>query len=116
MKTITVEEFVKEKVLPEHQEIVASLRQLMKRYAPDAKEVMSYGILAWRRRLIIAVLNPTKNGITFAFSRGADFKDKFGLLQGVGKVSKNVKLKKVSDINSTALRDYIRQAVELESK
>jgi hypothetical protein len=88
----------------------------MKRYAPDAKEVMSYGILAWRRRLIIAVLNPTKNGITFAFSRGAEFKDDYGLLEGVGKVSKNVKLKKVSDLNTTALRDYIRQAVELERR
>ena len=112
MKNLTIDDFIEQKVLPEHLEIVEKLRELMKRHAPYAKEVISYGILAWRQRLIIAVLNPTKNGITFAFSRGAEFNDKYGLLEGVGKVSKNVRLRKVSDINNNALRDYIRQAVE----
>jgi hypothetical protein len=32
-----------------------------------------------------------KKDITFASSRGAKFEDKFGLLQGVGKVSKHSK-------------------------
>ena len=76
----TVDEFVRVRVLPEHREIVAILRALMKEHATTVKEVISYGIPAWRMKKIIAVLNPTKSAITFAFSRGVEFEDKYGLL------------------------------------
>ena len=115
MKIATIEEFLEYKVAPEYRPVVEALRELMKKHAPEAKEEISYGILGWRIRRIIAVVSPTKKDTTFAFSRGADFADKHGLLRGVGKVSKNVKIKKVEDINEAALRDYIRQAVELEA-
>jgi len=116
MKITTVHEFLTHKVAPEHRAIVAGLRKLMKKYAPDAKEVISYGILAWKQKRILVVISPTKKDITFAFSRGADFKDKHGLLRGVGKVSKHVKIKSVDDINTSALRDYIGQAVEFDNR
>lgn len=64
---------------------------------------------------IIAVVSPTKKDITFAFSKGAELEDRDGLLQGVGKVSKHVKLKKVEDVDREALRYYIDQAVERDS-
>ena len=92
------------------------LRKLMKECAPDAQEVISYGIPAYRARRILAVISPTKKGITFAFSRGAEFEDKYGLLEGVGKVSKNVRISHVSDINEAALHYYINQALELDAK
>ena len=41
---ITVEEFVKTKVLPEFQPIVGVLRKVLHKYAPDTREFMSYGI------------------------------------------------------------------------
>lgn len=116
MKITTVEDFVAYKVAPEHKAIVASLRKLMKKCAPDAKEGISYGILVWKQKRILAVISPTKKDITFSFSRGAEFNDKYGLLQGVGKVSKHVKIKSLDDINDTALRDYIKQAVKFENQ
>jgi uncharacterized protein YdhG (YjbR/CyaY superfamily) len=93
MKITTIEEFLKQRVLPEHKPIVALLRTMMLEYAPGAREEISYGILMWKQRRGLAVVSPTKKDITFAFSRGAKFEDKFGLLQGVGKVSKHVKIK-----------------------
>jgi hypothetical protein len=66
--------------------------------------------------LIIAVISPTKKDITFAFSRGAEFEDRYGLLRGEGHVSKHVKIKAVKDINKEALRDYIEQALALEAQ
>lgn len=111
-----VDEFVKAKISPEHQEIAATIRALMREYAPDAIEVISYGIPAWRGNLILAVMNPSKTRITFSFSRGAEFTDKYGLLEGVGKVSKHVKIKTMKDVNRAALADYIKQAVELDKK
>ncbi len=110
----TVDDFVRKRVRPEFQEIVAALRAMMREYAPDVREEMSYGILAFRGRLILAVISPTKKGITFALSRGAEFEDKYGLLEGVGKVSKNVRLRDVKEINRAAMRYYIRQAVKLD--
>ena len=115
MKTTTVEEFIQLKVQPEHREIVQMLRDLMRESAPNAKEVITYGILAWKGNLMLAVISPTKKDITFAFSRGAEFKDKYGLLQGVGKVSKHVKIKNLKDAHKAALRYYIKQALRLDA-
>ena len=63
----SVEEFLKRRVLPEHRTIVESIRQLMRQTAPQAEEVLTYGILGWRANRIIAVVSPTKEDITFAF-------------------------------------------------
>jgi uncharacterized protein YdhG (YjbR/CyaY superfamily) len=72
---MTVDEFVATKVLPEYRDIVMALRTLMKECAPNAREVISYGIPAYKGRRILAVISPTKKGITFAFSRGAEFEE-----------------------------------------
>ena len=113
---MTVDEFVKHKVLPQHQDIVTMIRQLMREIAPDAKEVISYGILAWKGKRMLAVISPTKKDITFAFSRGAEFEDKYGILQGVGKVSKHIKIKNLNDVNKGVLQYYIKQALKLDTK
>lgn len=109
-----VDEYVKLRVLPEFQPVVAMIRDFMKEYAPQAKEMISYGIPAYRLKRIIAVISPTKQDITFAFSQGARFEDKYGLLRGVGNKSKHVKLKNTSSMNLEALRYYIQQALELD--
>jgi hypothetical protein len=54
----------------------------MRDCAPNAAEIISYGIPACKGKRILVVISPTKKGITFAFSRGADFEDKTGLLEG----------------------------------
>lgn len=113
---MTVDEFIETKVLPEFHPIMAMIRELMKECAPDAQEIISYGIPAYRGKRILAVISPTKKDITFAFSRGAEFEDKYNLLHGVGKVSKHVKIKNLADANKDALRYYIQQALEFDAK
>ena len=116
MPEMTVDDFVETKVLPEFHPVVAKIQALMKECAPGAQEIVSYGIPAYRAKRILAVISPTKKDITFAFSRGAEFEDKYGLLRGVGKVSKHVKLKNLAALNEDALRYYIEQALELDAK
>ena len=115
MEIKTVDDFVLTRVLPEFRPIVAMIRELMKECAPNAKEVISYGIPGYKAKRILAVISPTKKDITFAFSRGAEFEDKYGLLRGAGKVSKHVKIKDLQAINNEALRYYIEQALELDA-
>ena len=111
-----VDDYVVNKVRPEQQEAVAFLRQLMGECAPEAREVITYGIPGWRRKGMLAVISPAKTHLTFAFSRGSEIEDKYGLLEGAGKVSKHVKVKDISAVNQEALRDYIRRAVELDDQ
>jgi hypothetical protein len=47
---VAVDDFVKQKVLPEYRDIVAELRRLMRECAPDAKEILSYGVPMYRQR------------------------------------------------------------------
>ena len=113
---MTVDEFVESKVPLELQPIVAMLRELMREMAPDATEKISYGIPMYRGRKIFAFINPTKKDITFGFSHGGEFEDKFNLLRGKGKVSKHVKIKNLESVNKDALHYYIRQALESDAK
>ena len=116
MDKLTVDEFVKTRVLPEFQPIVAMVRELMKECAPKATEVISYGIPVYKIKKIFAVISPNKEGITFSFTHGTEFEDKYNLLRGVGKVSKHVKIKNLANVNKEALRYYIKQALEIEAK
>ena len=113
---ITVDEFVKTRVLPKYQPIVEELRKLIRQMAPQVKEVMSYGIPNYRGKRGMAVISPAKTHITLAFSRGAEFEDKYGLLEGVGKVSKNLRFRDMTDINKEAIQYYMKQALKLDAE
>lgn len=98
----------------EHQEIVAVLRDLMAESAPEAREVISSGSLAWRANRIVAIISRSKTHLTFAFSRGAEFTDGHGLLEGVGKTTRHVKIRRREAVRPEALREYIKQALTLD--
>jgi uncharacterized protein YdhG (YjbR/CyaY superfamily) len=113
---MTVDEFVEKRVRPEYRDIVTELRSLIRTYAPEARELISYGVPMYRQRRTLAVISPTKKGITLAFSRGAGFEDKYGLLEGEGRVSKNVRMKDLKAVNKAALRYYIKLAVDFDKR
>ncbi len=111
-----VDEFVEKRVLPEYRDIVQLIRQYMRELAPDAQESISYGIPAYKMNKIFAVISPTKKDITLSFAHGREFEDKYGMLKGVGKVSKHLKFKKASEVKKEVLEYYVKQALELDSK
>ena len=113
--SVTVDEFVRKKVLPEHQPIVKMVRQLMREMAPGATEAVSYNMPVWKGKRILAWIIPTKKDITFGFTRGSRFKDKYGLLRGVGKSARHIKLKSTKDVDRKVLGYYIKQALALDS-
>jgi uncharacterized protein YdhG (YjbR/CyaY superfamily) len=112
-----VDAFVRQKVLPEHRAVVALVRTLMRDCAPTAVETIYYGIPMWRGvNQPLAWMSPTKKDITFSFTHGVEFDDRYGLLRGAAKHARYVKLRTVQDANVTALRHYIRQAAKLDAK
>jgi len=112
---MTVDEFVEAKVLPQYHDIVAMLRQLMHEIVPEAKEYIAYAMPSYKINSIFAYILPNKNGITFSFTRGTQFEDKYGMLKGVGKSARHVKIKSLATVNQEALKYYIKQALELET-
>jgi len=111
MPITTVEEFIAAKVAPELRPVVARLRVLMPKLAPQAAELYTYGLPMWKVTNIIAWISPTKKDITLSFTMGKLFEDKYEQLKGTAKWARFVKLKPVADINQTQLRYYLKQAV-----
>jgi hypothetical protein len=120
MKT-AIELFIETKVLPEYRAIVDKFRKLIKSEFPDLKEEMRggtekyYGIPVYRFNRIIITLSPTKKGVTFSFSDGKKFEDKYSLLEGEGNKTLNLRLSKVDDFQDEIFRYYIKQAIALDS-
>ena len=113
---MNLDEFVRSKVLPDLRPVVAAIRSLMKEVAPEAKEAISYGIPMYGLKKPIAWISPSKTGVTFGFRQGAYFEDRYGLLRGVGKHARHVRMKNLDQVNKPALKYYIKQALTLDKR
>jgi hypothetical protein len=114
---MTVDEFVQAKVAPEFRPLVAAIRGLMKECAPDAEEVISYGMPVYKGKTLFAWINPPKKDVTLSFTRGAQLEDKYNLLRGDAKGgARHVKMRNLEDMNKPALKYYIRQALKLDKR
>jgi len=117
MVKLTVDEFVKTRCCRNFKPIVTIIRELMKEYAPNATEVIKLRNTGLQNKKDICGHSAqTRKGITFSFTHGTEFEDKYNLLRGVGKVSRHVKIKNLADANKEALRYYVKQALEIEAK
>ncbi len=56
---------------------------------------------------------PSKSGLSLGFLGGTEFEDKYQLLRGKGKTSRNRKVSSLKEANKEVLAYYIRQAVAL---
>lgn len=119
---MTVDEFIVEKVLPEHRSLIEKFRDLVKRDFPQIHEEMRggtekyYGVPVYRLERILVTLSPTKQGITYAFSDGASFDDKYHVLEGVGTKTKNIRWNKPEEFDDMIMRYYLDQAIEADNK
>ena len=112
----TVDEYVKERVLPEHRDTVAMLRALVREAAPQSEEAFSYGMPIFTAGgQTFAWILANKGYITFSFRDGIRIKDKFDLLRGTGKHARHVKLETAGSVDRDVLRYYIKEAVALDA-
>ena len=112
--SMTVDKFITAKVPNEFRPVVAAMRKLLGEGAPDAEEVISYGMLTYGRKRPLAWILPSQTGITLGFREGGRFEDRYNLLRGTAKHARHVRIKKLADVNAAALKYYIKQAVKLD--
>ncbi len=116
-----IDQFVADKIKEEYQPIFIKFRDLIIRKFPLIKEEMRggtekyYGVPVYRHKRIIISVSPTQKGITFSFSDGKQFEDKYKLLEGVGNKSLNLRISDIKDYKDEILEYYILQAIELDS-
>ena len=115
-----VDEFLDAKVIEQYHSIVVNFRKLISKEFPQIREEMRggtekyYGVPVYRHKKIIITISPTKKGITFSFTDGKKFKDKYSLLEGLGNKSLNYRISKAEDFNNEIMRYYINQALVFE--
>jgi len=116
-----IDTFIEEKVLPEYRDIVHAFRTLMQQHYPDVHEAMRggteryYGVPVYKLRKTLITLSPTKKGITFNFSEGGRFEDRYGLLEGAGTKTLNVRIQSLEQFDEQQMRYYIDQAIRFDA-
>tara|TARA_B100002049_G_C15763092_1_gene243575 strand:- start:83 stop:445 length:363 start_codon:yes stop_codon:yes gene_type:complete len=118
----TINQFIKNKIKEEYQPIFTKYRGLIHTKFPSLKEEMRggtekyYGVPVYRHNRIIISVSPTLKGITFSFTDGKQFEDKYNLLEGVGNKSLNLRLTSTIEYKDEILEYYILQAIKLDAK
>lgn len=118
----SIEDFIEQKVLPEYQPLVVAFRKLIQKDFPELREEMRggteayYSVPVYRLNRIVFTLSPTKHGITFAFSEGKSFEDKYKLLEGVGNKTLNIRLHSIDEFDADKMRYYVQQAIDIDRK
>ena len=95
-------------------EILVSLRELLLRIAPNAKEEIKYGGLVFLsdKRLFCGIFI-RKNHISVEFDRGAEMQDPDNFLEGSGTNRRHLKILQKEDIKNKKAEYYIRQSFTL---
>ena len=65
---------------------------------------------------MICTIIPSKKGLKLGFYKGVDLPDPDKLLEGIGKISRYVEIKSVSQIKSPALKKLIESALAAYKK
>jgi hypothetical protein len=94
-------------------EIVSKVRGIILDAAPEAVESIKWAQPVYETNGPFAYIKAFKNSVNFGFWRGVDIQDSHGLLDGSGEKMRHVKLVNLDDINESAFKDYVLQAVKL---
>lgn len=117
-----VDSFVEARILAPYRPIFAAFRELVRTEFPQLTEAMrggteAYpGVPVYRLNRIVVTVSPTKKGITFNFTDGASFDDPYGLLEGAGHKTRNVRCTKPEQFDTAAMRSYLQLAVDADSR
>lgn len=91
-------------------EIVQTVRALIHKQFPDAKEDVKYGGILVASDVQFCGIFAYKAHVSVELSHGAKIKDSLGFLEGAGKGRRHLKLQAVSDISTKHLSRYLTLA------
>jgi hypothetical protein len=113
-KGSTVDEWL-ENIQPDLRPLATSLRELILRSAPVEERVL-WGYPWYVKDGHVCYIGATRDHITFGLARGKELSDPDGRLKGKGKHMGHLHIRSVDDIDEDQFADWVRQAVELNTR
>jgi hypothetical protein len=99
--------------------LITSLRSLIRKVAPEAKETVLWGSLSYHRPAVggrvkgaLCLITPRQDAIHLGFIHGAAIADPDHLLQGSRKSKRYVPIRRMADIKVKPLRSLLRAAAK----
>lgn len=115
MNEKTVDEYIAG-LVPWQAEIVARIREIILKAAPDVKEMYKWGQPVYEKGGPLAYMKAFKHVVNFGFWRGVDIIDPTGLLEGDGDKMRHMQLKSIEQVKVDIFSDFVRQAVRLNQE
>jgi hypothetical protein len=99
-------------------ETLARVRELIHQADPDVIEEWKWRVPVWSHDGIICTGEVYKKAVKLTFAKGASLEDPAGLFNSSleGKVRRAIDIREGEEIDSEALKDLIRAAVDLNSE
>ena len=100
---------------PETRTTAEQPRSLVLELIPDARETvyLRWRIAIYKRATEICGIQPAGDRCNFYLTKGAYLQDPQGILEGSGKTIRHVKVRSVVGMAAEALRDLLKQALEI---
>jgi hypothetical protein len=114
---------------PKNRSIIRALRRFVKRAEPGLEESVKWGNGCWVKgkktkekepkpkvskekvkKAPVAYVYSAPDHVQFGFLNGSALKDPKGILEGNGQYVRHVKVRKPSDIDEPAFKEFLRQA------
>lgn len=103
--------------LPEHQQIIAALREFVKEVVPGLHETVKWGNGCWvNEHLPVAFVYCGEDHVQFGFFGGSLLQDPEHALEGNGKYVRHVKIHTSQDIDRRVLSPLVEQAANMDYK
>jgi hypothetical protein len=99
----------------EQYEIVAAVRDLVKKNFKRVAEEVKYGGILFSSGIHFCGVFAYKEHVSVEFGSGAKINDTFGHLEGSGKGRRHVKLKSLADIKNKKVAHYLPLALQAAS-
>ncbi len=99
--------------------ILSALRIIIFQEALYVEESMKYGLPFYSYYGRLCFLNPSDGAVVLGLCKGALLSNAQGLLEGVGKEVRHIRIKKLADIDQAALQTLLQEAMllnEMEKK
>lgn len=101
-----VSEYIK-KSIPEHQELLNELRNLLADTVEDLQESYKWSRPVYGKTSNSIYLQRTKKHVTLGFFDATSINDELGLLEGSGKDMRHIKIKTKADMKLEVFRSMI---------
>lgn len=96
-------------------QLVSEIREVVLKADPNVKEGIKWGSIAFFNKKNICGFRVAKQHVTLLFMEGASLDDSHGILQGDGAKARTYKYTAESDLQTEALQDLVRQALQAGS-